>query len=422
VSECVEDGAAYLREHAQKSSGAGAASLHAAALDDGARQKTRPDIAILLERFGAGGVERVACLLANGLARHGMRVEFIVLADAGPVRDILDPAIQVTILGKTRSGPRGLRLLRAIPAIARYLGRRRPHIFLSPGNHTHVAAAAAHRLTGTPDIALVAKVTNPLLKAHHPRWRRALTRAFYRRAFARASMILVLSRKGVQRMGAIDPALVARTRFVHNPYVTAAMAPAPAIASPSGPPVILAAGRLSTQKNHAMLLQAAAAIADRPWRIRFAGTGPLEADLRAQAAALGLAERVSFAGFVRDMAPEYRQAAVLALPSLWEDLPATMIEALACGCPVVATACSEAMVSFLEETGATPPVQTGDVAGFARLLAATLDRRPAPIEPALIAPYGVGAAVEHHLATLQPLLAQARESRPAFPGDLRRAA
>src|SRR5690606_15085391 len=105
----------------------------------------------------------------------------------------------------------------------------------------------------------------------------------------------------------------------------AAPAPLPAV------PIILSVGRLSPQKNQAMLLQAAALIADRAWHIRLVGTGPEEANLRAKAAALGIADRVTFAGFVSNVGQEYRQASMLALPSRWEDLPATMVEALACG-------------------------------------------------------------------------------------------
>jgi glycosyltransferase involved in cell wall biosynthesis len=369
------------------------------------QMRDRPDIAILLERFGSGGVERVACLLANGLVDRGVRVEFVVLSEEGPVRAILAPGVTVSVVGKGTRGARGLRLVRAIPAIANYLARRRPRIFLSPGNHTHVAAAIAHRLAGASDIAWVAKVTNPILKTRHSRLRRSTKRRFYRRAFARAAMIFVLSRAGVQRMSAIDPALISRTRFAHNPYLTAAMVKNTAISAPAPEtPLILAVGRLSVQKNQAMLLEAAAMITDLPWHIRLVGTGPEEANLRARAHALGIADRVAFVGFVTDVAKEYRQATLLALPSRWEDLPATMVEALACGCPVVATASSEAVVAFLEEAGASSPTAVDDVPAFANALSTTLDRGRTVIDPALLLPYGIDAAVEEHLALLQPLL------------------
>src|SRR3546814_8298683 len=95
-----------------------------------------PDVAILLDHFGEGGVERVACHLANGLQRSGFQVEMVVLRDSGPVRSLLNGDVSVHIL-KTWSGlPRGARLLAAVPDLARYLRDRKPALLHSPGNHT----------------------------------------------------------------------------------------------------------------------------------------------------------------------------------------------------------------------------------------------------------------------------------------------
>jgi len=196
-----------------------------------------------------------------------------------------------------------------------------------------------------------------------------------------------------------------RTCFVRNPYITATMVKEPAAPAPlPAVPIILSVGRLSPQKNQAMLLQAAALIADRAWHIRLVGTGPEEANLRAKAAALGIADRVTFAGFVSNVGQEYRQASMLALPSRWEDLPATMVEALACGCPVVATACSEAVVTFLAEASATPPTGIDDVAAFAQAMASTLDLGRTIADPALVSPYCIDAAVKDHLDLFGPFL------------------
>ena len=67
-----------------------------------------PDIAILLDHFGSGGVERVACLLASGLAERGLAVEIVVLADEGPARALLSDKVAVRVLGGA-GGRRGRR-------------------------------------------------------------------------------------------------------------------------------------------------------------------------------------------------------------------------------------------------------------------------------------------------------------------------
>lgn len=106
-----------------------------------------------------------------------------------------------------------------------------------------------------------------------------------------------------------------------------------------GDRVVLAVGRLSREKGQAHLLRAFAQAgpARRVARIVLAGEGPDRGALERLAATLGLADRVLFAGYVPDVAPLYALADVFALPSLSEGSPNALLEAMACGLPVVAT-------------------------------------------------------------------------------------
>ena len=104
-------------------------------------------------------------------------------------------------------------------------------------------------------------------------------------------------------------------------------------------PVILTMARLDDQKGHRHLIDALAILAARRPNLvtLLAGEGPLEDSLRAQCAALGIADRVRFLGYRRDV-PEILEAAdIVVLPSLYEGLPLVAIEALAAGRPMVAT-------------------------------------------------------------------------------------
>ena len=66
------------------------------------------------------------------------------------------------------------------------------------------------------------------------------------------------------------------------------------------------------------------------------GEGEERSALEGQARVLGLAERVTFAGFDPNPAPWIAGADALLLPSRWEGLPNVALEALACGTPVIA--------------------------------------------------------------------------------------
>jgi glycosyltransferase involved in cell wall biosynthesis len=121
---------------------------------------------------------------------------------------------------------------------------------------------------------------------------------------------------------------------------------APDGTAPARPPRFLAAGRLSPSKRYDRLLEAVALMKDREWRLRIAGPPLYSSDvahaetLRERARTLGLAERVDFLGAVpyESMPVEYRGAWALAHTSATGSLDKVVLEAMACGTPVVSTA------------------------------------------------------------------------------------
>jgi glycosyltransferase involved in cell wall biosynthesis len=104
-------------------------------------------------------------------------------------------------------------------------------------------------------------------------------------------------------------------------------------------------GRLSPSKNLPMLFRAVARSEDaspRPFQVHLLGAGKLEANLRAEAAALGLGDRVLFHGKrpLAEMPRWYAAADAVVLPSKSEGLPRAMLESMACGATFVGTAIS----------------------------------------------------------------------------------
>jgi glycosyltransferase involved in cell wall biosynthesis len=97
--------------------------------------------------------------------------------------------------------------------------------------------------------------------------------------------------------------------------------------------------RLMPSKGNTHFVDAFKSIAERLPNARgiIVGEGELEADLRAQAAALGLGDRFQFAGFRRDVAAALSAFDLVVFPSLWEGTPLTAFEALAMGKPIVST-------------------------------------------------------------------------------------
>jgi glycosyltransferase involved in cell wall biosynthesis len=108
---------------------------------------------------------------------------------------------------------------------------------------------------------------------------------------------------------------------------------------PAHAPVVGTVTRLMPSKGNQYFVEAAARIAAVSPDVHFVivGEGELQGELEAQVRREGLASRLTFAGFRRDVAKAYSAFDVAVFPSLWEGTPLTAFEALALGLPIVAT-------------------------------------------------------------------------------------
>jgi glycogen synthase len=150
---------------------------------------------------------------------------------------------------------------------------------------------------------------------------------------------------------------------------------------PAGPPpeplTVLSVGRFALQKNHAGLLRAAAEAARKvecPFRIELVGDGPEREPLSALAAGLGLADRVAFLPWQprEAIVARYQAAHLFALASLDEGMPNVVLEAMACGLPILATRTSGTEELVVDrENGLLVP--RGDEAALAAALIALVE-------------------------------------------------
>jgi glycosyltransferase involved in cell wall biosynthesis len=130
--------------------------------------------------------------------------------------------------------------------------------------------------------------------------------------------------------------------------------------------VVGAVGRLSAQKGHAFLVDAAARLRHvEALRFLIAGDGDLMEELRARAAAAGVADRVVFAGHRTDVPDVLGALDVFCLSSLYEGTPLALFEAMAAGKAIVSTAvdgCREVLADG-ETALLVPAADAGALAG-----------------------------------------------------------
>jgi glycosyltransferase involved in cell wall biosynthesis len=196
-------------------------------------------------------------------------------------------------------------------------------------------------------------------------------RVLLRRVALRGSLVVLPSRNLVRIGTEIWKLPPASVRYVPNGIDLARFA-APGPRGQAGVPVIGTVAALREEKNISRLLRAFAAVAaGRPCRLVIVGDGPERPALEAAAQALGVADRVTFTGHRDDTPALYAGFDVFALTSDTEQMPLSVIEAMASGLPVVSTDVGDVRTMVAAaNAGLVGPLEDGAIAAS---LAALLD-------------------------------------------------
>lgn len=397
-------------------SSAGVAAAPYTVIEAGAaRAPARPRVAMVVQTLGQGGGERVMARLAGALAGAGISVDVLVRNPVGAARAQLPPGTSVvrleragralpTRLRLVATDPWGLRSLfahdfldahvRYLPGVAAFVRDHRPDALLGFGLFANLLAEWGRRLAGVPARVVVSEhvpLGNVLADhANHApahrqdRWRRRAAHlpVLVRQAYGRADAVVAVSGGVADDLSRLTGLSRTRIAVVHNPVVDADLAQLAAQApdhpwfAPGHPAPLLAIGRLTAQKDFATLLDAFARIPeDLAPRLVILGDGAERAALEARVATLGLAGRVSMPGHVANPFAYLARARLLVLSSRFEGAPLVLIEALACGCPVVSTDCPHGPREILDggRLGALVPV--GDAPALADAIVQAL-RQP----------------------------------------------
>lgn len=279
--------------------------------------------------FVTGGAQVRFATIANHFGRR-WRHAIIAMDGNLAARARLDPGLD--LLFPDFAPPPGGGTLGTVRAIRAVLRRLRPDALFT-GNWGTIEWAIANRL-GSVRHVHVEDGFGP-----EERLRQIPRRVWTRRLMLAGRTVVVPSatlRRIAVETWRLDPAQVL---YLPNGVDLDRFAPAPAGPAPAGhEPVLGTAAALRSEKNIDRLLRAFARAAEgRPGRLAIAGDGPEAAALRAEAAALGIAGRVEWAGHLADAAPFLRGLDGFVLSSDTEQMPLSLLEAMATGLPVAST-------------------------------------------------------------------------------------
>jgi starch synthase (maltosyl-transferring) len=290
-------------------------------------------ISLVITDLDVGGAERALVALATRLDRRRWQPSVIALSAEGPLAVPLRQAgLHVECLGVRPGHP-----IQAVARLAIALRKQRPALVQSFLFHANFATKLAAPWAGRPWVIGGIRVAE-----RRKGWHLQLDRMT-----ARMSTGAVCVSQGVLRfsrdIGGIPAGrlVVIPNGIDPRPYEQAAGVSRESLGVPDHAQLILYVGRLDVQKGVAYLLDAAEKIAAErnDWYLALAGDGAESEPLRRRVAEQpSLAARVHWLGRRDDVPALLNAADLVVLPSLWEGMPNVVLEAMAAGRAVVATA------------------------------------------------------------------------------------
>jgi glycosyltransferase involved in cell wall biosynthesis len=366
-------------------------------------------VAFLMGNLSGGGVQRMTMLLAEGLAAQGARVDLLVCDTQGELREQIPAVLRMVALEQSnwvaarlavlRADPHGLGAflrplttikyvsptLRCLPSLARYLRQARPDSLFSATTYLNIEAVLARRLAGVPTRLVISDRSHFSSGKPRKAWRQRHLVAAMRRTYVQADAITAVSdgvADDIARSIGIARDMITT---LYNPTITpdfATRASQP-VEHPwftdGAPPVLLAVGRTTFQKDFSTLLRAFARLRqERPLRLAIIGEANEKQTtrLRGLATELGASEDFTLLGYRRNPLPYMARAAVLVLSSRYEGFPNVLLEAMACGTPVVSTDCPSGPSEILDGGAYGALVPVADDAALAAAITATMANPP----------------------------------------------
>jgi glycosyltransferase involved in cell wall biosynthesis len=341
-------------------------------------------IAFFLADFGIGGAEKVSANLIQEMSKRGIAIDLVLIhqedsyvsettAQLGSYLSEIPSEVRVIDLGAERA-------IKAVLPFAKYLQQYKPWAVISHLHYVNVIAVLAKQIARTdPQLILVEHNTIAAAKSNSLSYR--AVKVLMKFLYPKATSIVAVSQAASRSLEAYLGFAPERLQTIYNPVVNdqmftkAEQSLEHAWFQANSLPVFLAVGRLTEQKDFPTLIKAFARMRQqKPARLLILGEGEQRKELSDLIQRLGLMEDVRLDGFASNPYAYMSRATAFILSSRWEGLPTVLIEAMACGCPVISTDCPSGPREILDSGRYGTLVPVGDEHALSQAMLQILEK------------------------------------------------
>ena len=334
-------------------------------------------ITLLSASMRGGGAERVILNLANYFSSKGFMVDLLLVSAEGSFLPEISCEIRTINLKAKRT-------FYAIPELIKYFRQERPAVVLSAMTHVNIIAIISRVLAGSKSRLLISEHSNLSETIKSAQLKRIKFLHYWVKLFYRSADRIIAVSEGVKndliRIANISDELI---EVIYNPIVNRELlikAEENVVhpwVSEKSEPVILSVGRLQKEKDFITLIKAFSLLLEvKAAKLIILGKGSEYSNLLKLIKSLKLESHIDLPGFVGNPYAYMSKASLFVLSSRYEGLSNTIIEAMACGCPVVSTDCPSGPSEILENGKYGPLVPVGNIEKLAEAMLYVLNNPP----------------------------------------------
>ncbi|RDZ52716.1 glycosyl transferase [Haloferax sp. Atlit-4N] len=334
-------------------------------------------LAFYIPSLGVGGAERVVVNLSNEFSKRGHSVDLVTSDKGGKLRN--EVSKDVDLIQHSPLNVPGYSSIGSVPFLSRYLKQNEPEWLYSAMNHANIPAIISGHVSDSDTNIMISEHNTPSRLINHS-YGNKIIYSMARYLYPHSDCIITVS-DGVKR-DLVNEVNISpdKLKTVYNPIVTPSLIQnsSKGVEHPwfksDDIDVILGMGRLHPQKRFSDLIRAFSRVDSHNSRLVIIGTGQEREKLEQHVNELNINDQVDFLGYVENPYKYLRNSSVFALSSAWEGFGNVLVEALACGCPVVSTNCPNGPNEILADGEYGTLVPVGDIESLSSAIERTIKK------------------------------------------------